>query len=201
MAEARRYWFVRHAEATHQAPAFGPGARAGRDAELTARGGRQAERLAAQLAAEGVERVVSSSLVRARQTAEAVARVSGAPYEHAWPELDELAPRRLLVTPPTRPRPEWWDGITCVYHVYRGGRPDGPVDVAGVQRRVRDVLARLDALPERRVAVVGHGFWILLMALLMPGRMRLRPIPNCSITELRAVDGSHALVTFAAPYR
>jgi broad specificity phosphatase PhoE len=196
VAEARRYRFVRHAEATHQAPAWEPGARAGRDARLTARGERQAETLARTLAHEGVERVVSSSLVRAKQTAERIAAASGAPYEHVWPELDEIAPRKLLLQPPARRRPEWWDGIACAYHVYRG-RAGGPVDVASVQARVRTVLARLDALPERHVAVVGHGYWILLMALIVPGPFRLKPIPNCSITEVRVAKARHELVGFA----
>jgi broad specificity phosphatase PhoE len=49
------------------------------DVPLSPRGIAQAERLAQRLAREGVARIVSSDLARARQTAEALARVTGAP--------------------------------------------------------------------------------------------------------------------------
>jgi probable phosphoglycerate mutase len=49
------------------------------DIPLSPRGLAQAERLARRLAPEGVARIVSSDLVRARQTAECLARATGAP--------------------------------------------------------------------------------------------------------------------------
>lgn len=194
----RTYLFVRHAEGTHQVPSLERDRRIGRDATLTTRGRHQARALAARLAASGVERVVSSSLRRARETAEIVALGGNLPYEHAWSELDEIAPRRLFRSP-SPPRPEWWHGVLGAYHVYRAslGLRGGPADVRAVEDRVRATLARLDAMDEARIAVVGHGYWILLMALMLPGSVRLRPIPNCSITEVRSSRGAHRLVHFA----
>jgi len=49
------------------------------DISLSARGLAQAERLAQRLAREGVARIVSSDLVRARQTAECLQRATGVP--------------------------------------------------------------------------------------------------------------------------
>ena len=58
------------------------------DVPLSARGVFQAERVAARLAALGVDRVVSSDYLRARMTAESVCRACRAPIEF-WPELRE----------------------------------------------------------------------------------------------------------------
>jgi phosphohistidine phosphatase len=66
-----RLLLVRHAEA---APGDPDAARA-----LTARGREQAGELAARFAAERPAAVLSSPLLRARETAEAIARASGAP--------------------------------------------------------------------------------------------------------------------------
>ena len=49
------------------------------DIPLSARGLAQAERLAQRLAREGIAQILSSDMVRARQTAECVQRVTGAP--------------------------------------------------------------------------------------------------------------------------
>jgi probable phosphoglycerate mutase len=51
------------------------------DIPLSPRGIAQAERLAQRLAREGVARIVSSDLARARETAAAIARVTGAPID------------------------------------------------------------------------------------------------------------------------
>ena len=58
---------------------------------------------------------------------------------------------------------------------------------------------RLDALREPRVAVVGHGFWILLAALLVGGQVPFRFIANCSVTRVDADGaGRYRLVSFAS---
>lgn len=195
---ARTYLFVRHAEAVHQARAFEPGARAlGGDWPLTTRGGAQADAAGVRLAQAGIERVVSSTLRRARETAERIARTARVPYEHAWPELDEIPPRTLRPVPADRP--EWLEGILGAWHVRRHARGvRGPLELARVERRVAEVLARLDAMDEARIAVVSHGYFILLLALLVPGGFRLRWLGNCSITRVDATaPGRHRLVSFA----
>jgi probable phosphoglycerate mutase len=93
------------------------------DPELTEEGHRQAELLAATLAAEPVTAVVTSPLVRARQTAEAVGAACGVPVT-----TDE----RLLEI-------DWgtWEG-----------RPAGSLAVADVdRRRAEDSTERRKADP------------------------------------------------------
>ncbi len=153
------------------------------------------------LAKAGVTCVVSSTLLRARQTAELFERCAGLRYEDAWPELDEISPQ--IFRDAAAPRvPEWWAGITGAWRLHRhlgGGRP-GTRAMDDVRARVLDVLARLDALPDPRVAVVTHGYWLLLMTLIVRGNLRLRPIANCAVTRVDADGGGrYRLRAFAQP--
>lgn len=199
---ARTYFFVRHAEALHQTqPAPPAGEVPGAEWPLTERGERQARELARWARAARVERLVSSALLRARQTAAIVAGAAAVPATDAWPELDEIPPSVLRIDPRERRRPEWLDGIAGAWRMRRHARAsDGTPAILEVEARVREVLARLDALPEPRIAVVGHGYWIFLMAMIVPGRFRLRLMTNCSITRVHADGpGAHRLVDFARP--
>ena len=225
----RTYLFVRHAEAVHQLPPPRPSLRAllarapssshpvrglpasdrrerrafergaFGDWPLTARGARQASATGSLLARAGIERVVSSTLRRATETAEHIARQASVPYEHAWPELDEIPPRTLR--PARTRRPEWLEGLVGAWHVHRHTRGvRGPLELAALERDLAVVLARLDAMGEERIAVVSHGYRILLLALLVPGDLRPRWIANCSITRIDAIaPGQHRLVSFARP--
>ncbi len=198
-AEARSYFFVRHAQAAHQR-LFRRGT--GGAHPLTSRGRRQARRAAPILANAGVTRVVSSTLLRARQTAALFERGAGLRYEDTWPELDEISPQ--LFRDAAAPRvPEWWAGITGAWRLHRhldGGLP-GTRAMDDVRALILGVLARLDALPDARVAVVTHGYWMLLMALIVPGNLRLRPIANCDVTRVDADRGHYRLHGFAQPIR
>jgi probable phosphoglycerate mutase len=79
-----RLFLIRHGETTFNATRVVQPA----DTPLSERGRRQAERLAARLAATGIDRIVSSDLPRARDTAEAIARHTGAPLSFD-PDLQE----------------------------------------------------------------------------------------------------------------
>ncbi len=197
----RTYFFVRHAQAVYQARGFRANAHPPEtDWPLTDLGEKQAYAAARALIANGSERVVSSALVRARQTAQIVAEAGRLPYEHSWSELNEIAPRRLRLVP--RRRPSVWDALLGVVHLRRHlrGARDLPLDVAGVELRIREVLARLDAFSEQRIGVVGHGYWILMLALVVPGRFRVRWIDNCSITRIASDGlGGYRLLDFAEP--
>jgi probable phosphoglycerate mutase len=70
-----RLYLIRHGETTFNATRVVQPA----DTPLSERGRAQAERLAARLSHAGIERIVSSDLPRARDTAEAIARRTGAP--------------------------------------------------------------------------------------------------------------------------
>lgn len=200
----RRYDFVRHAQAVYQRITFRAAAfPRGTDWPLSAGGERQARALGPLLAARGVERIVSSDLLRAKQTAELAAEASGLPYDDRWAELNEISPRRLRRVEARR-RPQWLEGIVGAWHMRQHVRGIASVsrDVESVEVRIREVLARLDALPEEHVAVVSHGYFILLMALVVPGRVRLRPIANCSVTSIEADGhGRYEITSFAARLR
>ena len=197
----RSYFFVRHGRAVYQEPGFRPGDHPkGTDWPLSEVGHGQARAVAPALLRFGAERVVSSDLARARQTAGRIA-AHGLPYEHRWAELNELDPRRLRTGPwPFPEPPEWWSGYRMVRAMARhtgGGRAWG-WDVSGVHERVQAVLGRLDTLEERRVAVVGHGYWILLATVALGGALRPRWIDNCSVTRIDADGkGRYRVVCFA----
>lgn len=200
----RSYFFVRHGRAVYQERGFRPADHPeGPDWPLAPIGHRQARAVAPTLASYGVERVISSGLRRARQTAAGIAE-GGLPYAHAWPDLNEVEPRHLRAAPRRLrlPAPDWWSGWQMAramrQHV-RGRPPDG-WRVADVERRVREVLGRLDRMGERRIAVVGHGFWILLATVALEGPLRPRWVDNCSITRVDADGrGRYRVLCFATP--
>ena len=137
---------------------------------------------------------------RSRQTAGHIAREGRLPYDHAWPELDELRPRALRASRPRWRRPDWLEGWAMARSMRRHarGEPVAGWPIAEVDERVRAVLTRLDALDEPRVAIVGHGFWILMVAVMLGGPRPLRWIHNCSVTRVDADGaGGYRLVSFA----
>lgn len=199
---SRRYFFVRHAHASHQT-LFRPRVRESGEDPLTARGERQAREAAPALASAGVTRVVSSTLLRARETASIVATGPRIAYEHAWPELDEISPQVFRASA-VRRVPDWYAGILGALHMHRhlsAQRPSSH-EAGLVEARIRGVLARLDELPDARIAVVTHGYWILLMSLIVPGRVRLHFLRNCTVTRVDADgEGQYRLRYFAHSIR
>jgi broad specificity phosphatase PhoE len=197
----RTYELVRHAQAVYQRLTFRAAAfPRGTDWPLSELGEQQAMLLGPILAARGNERIVSSTLARAKQTARLAASASGLPYEDAWPELNEISPRRLRRVEARR-RPQWIDGLVGAWHMrqHMRGVPSRTRDLESLEVRIREVLARLDTLPERRIAVISHGYFIMMLALVVPGRVRARPIRNCSITRVESDGrGNYELATFAS---
>lgn len=199
----RSYFFVRHARAVYQEKGFRredhpPGT----DWPLAPIGQAQAEEAAARVLRHGVERVISSRLARAVATAEALARAGRLPYEHRWGALNEIHPQSLRRAA-VPDRWSWWEGwraARATRRYVRRGRPEGTYDPREAEARVRGVLARLDEMPHRAVAVVSHGFFILLTSLLIGGEVGYRWIDNCSITRVDADGaGRYRLVYFARP--
>lgn len=85
----KQLFVIRHCSATGQEP----------DAPLTAEGLAQAEALATHLETAGIDRIVSSPMLRARQTAAPLARRLGLPVE-----MDDRLSERVLSS---TPRPDW----------------------------------------------------------------------------------------------
>jgi broad specificity phosphatase PhoE len=142
------FYFVRHGESEGNAARVFTGQT---DSPLTARGRRQAAMVAEELAKEKFDRIVSSDLSRARDTAEVIARPHGLPVEIV-PELREINVGDRTGTPfdETRGLPNWND--------------DGFVSWPGGET-LDQVLARtLGAIerltlesPGKTILFVGHG--------------------------------------------
>ena len=200
----RSYYFVRHGQAVYQQKGFDRGAfPRGTDWPLSPLGERQAESVAPRVLRFGVERVVSSGLMRARQTARAIADAGRLPYEHHWPELNEVHPSKLRIDREGFD-PEAWsfrDGYLAaraVRRYMRTGVASAAYDLTAIQRGIIGALERLDSLEESRLVVTGHGYWILLCGLFVGGRVPFTWIKNCSVTRIDADGrGHYRLVSFA----
>jgi len=194
------------------------------DWPLSEKGRIQAARVGEKLRRLDVELVLSSSLSRSVETAEISARESGIPYGGGWEALNEVvmgkvpgpwapaaARGRRRTSSPRFKRPLWpllYRGLTVAYLLlWRAGITEGGETREQVDARVREVLVRLDGFPQNRIAVVGHGYWILCMAgfLLRPVGRRLPPFPpggwvsNVSFTRVRTSGGGWELEHFATP--
>ena len=201
----RSYFFVRHGQAVYQEKGF---VRADHPADtdwpLSPTGILEAGRMAPAVLRFGVERVVSSKLRRARQTAAAIRAAGRVPHEHAWGALNEIHPA-VIRAGHVGHAPERWsysEGYRAAQavrrYVARGRRPVGGWELRPIEDRILGVLHRLDELREPRIAVVSHGLWILLASLFVGGRVRYRWIGNCSVTRIDAEGrGGYRLVSFA----
>lgn len=149
-----RFWLIRHAESTWNASGRWQGLA---DPPLSARGREQAALLAAELADQGLELLVSSDLARTSQTAAIVGRQLGLEPRHecGLREIDAGS----------------WSGLSREEIALRDGRalarfdsgdPEAPAGGAESRRdaaaRARRVLGTLAAEhPGRRVAVMTHS--------------------------------------------
>ncbi len=175
----------------------------GVDFPLSEAGRAQARAVAPLVLRFGITRVISSKLARARETAGAIADAGELPFEHRWGGLDEIHPTTLRVGS-SKGDPEkwsWWDGYRAARAMrayVASGRAAKGWELGSVEDRVRGVLGRLDALDDSRVAVCSHGYWILMAALTVGGRVRYRWIENCSVTRIDADgEGRYRMVSFA----
>jgi len=156
-------WLIRHGESVWNAEGRWQGQA---DPRLSARGEQQARRLAERLAGERFALLVASDLVRARQTAEALAARWEMPLR-LEPRLREIDAGRWQGL--THPEIEARDRQALAR--FRSGDPDARAG-GGESRREAATRARaaLEALVREtggaRVAVVTHGGIVLS---LLPG--------------------------------
>jgi len=183
-------WLVRHGESTwNQARRF----QGAQDAELSARGERQARALSAALAGEGFDALYTSPLRRASQTAAACADRLGLPASPVA-ELREVSLGD-------------WEGLSVETVVERYGEhywrwltrpgdypPPGGEPMAALRARVAGAIERIRLVHATgRILVVSHGgaiasFLCACLALGLNGVWRLR-VDNSSITRLRLPEG------------
>ena len=179
----REIWLIRHADAYAGIQTL---IRGRIDTELSERGRDQAERLAARLAPVPLQGVWSSDLLRARQTAEVIAR--GRP----------LAVR--VDTRLTEVRTHWDDGREEPERLPPGSYPFPEPETAVVDRMrsvIADVVASLsEEGPVPRAAVVTHNaaIAIYLASVLGLGWGQLRVMPQFTSVSVVAVKGGQVVV-------
>ncbi len=183
---------VRHGETTSNAAGTWQGQS---DSRLSAKGEQQARLLAARLENDVFDRVISSDLSRAAQTADALGR----PYvlDPAFREID-------LGRWEGRTAQEVADQFPEEVAALRRGE-DVPVGGAETWTQVgRRVLAGVRDLavddPGDRVLVVAHGGVIItLVTALVGGALRPRPVGrllNTAISRLELKDGKVRLLAY-----
>jgi probable phosphoglycerate mutase len=143
---------IRHAEPVRiaEGEVAGPA-----DPGLTPQGQEQAARLAAWLAAEGIDAIVTSPLRRARETAAPLARALGleAEVNEAVSEYDAESTSYIPIEELRETKDERWHAMIEGRWVELGG-----IDPHEFQARVVSALELLiKHSSQRRVAVVAHG--------------------------------------------
>jgi len=178
-------WLLRHAETA--APHLLHGAES--DIGLSERGHEQARRFAELAAHFQPQAVVCSGMLRARQTAEPIARACGLPVR-IEPRLHERAVGALSGTPASN-NPV----LLATVAQWQAGRTDyceaGAESFDAIRERVLPVWQRLATeYADQRFVVIAHGMVIrvLLMCLLYEQDLsrwsEIGPIKNLAITEL-----------------
>ncbi|MCL4696221.1 MAG: phosphoglycerate mutase family protein [Burkholderiaceae bacterium] len=128
------------------------------DEPLNERGRWQAERAGAALRGEGLARIYSSDLARARQTAEALARASGVAEVHTDPALRERALGRFEGLTYAECESRWPDDVRRWRAREPGFAPGGGETVEAFYARCVPCAAAIAARhPGETVAVVAHG--------------------------------------------
>lgn len=210
----REYLFFRHAEAENQDPNFAATSivrdDAGRaDYQLSARGVTQATQAGRTVKGWGAELVLASSLRRARQTGGILALEAGLPEPELCPDLDEINPGRdslgqLCLS--SRKSAIVSSTLVAAYLFDRrvAARRRGE-SASEVLERIERVLSKLLRSPARRIVLVGHGYWIATMALMVaPSLLRAlgkaRWVQHVSSTRVVAgAAGELRLTDFARP--
>ena len=158
--------FIRHAESEMNAAGRWQGQA---DPPLSALGREQAERLAKALAedpsAAGIERIVTSDLRRAAETAAAVGRALGIPPE-PHPDLRETDVGAWSGLPHAEIEARWPDQLARFLAGDDRVRPGGGESRAMLRARVMTVLSALAGEGEGALAVVTH---LGVMRSLRPG--------------------------------
>jgi broad specificity phosphatase PhoE len=175
------------------------------DVALTPRGEEQAARLAAWARTAGLAAVWSSTLSRARITAEACSEATGLPLEvdARLCELDFGEGEGLTSAEMSERFPDARAAFVAdpAAHPLPGGE-----DPAAATRRFTECLGEIATKhPDGRVLVVAHSSAIRLALCHLIGvplkeYRRLFPaLRNCALTELRVRDGRAALLQFNTP--
>jgi len=185
-----RVLLLRHAESAN--PSIFHGAES--DVGLSERGRHQAEAVAAVLAGYRPEQLICSAMLRARATAEPIARACGLSIQ-IEPDLHERRVGALSGTPTGLNEGIWPDTLNRWLAGEIGYAPPGAESFDAIRQRVLPVWERVTAVSTGQTQViVAHGVVckVLLLSILagytITDWKRLGPIYNVAITEL-TLDG------------
>ena len=188
-AAARNLILVRHGQ--QELPSASRSREDFYDPPLSELGVRQAAAVARMATRYGLEAVYSSDLVRARQTAEAVADACGLTVSEELPELREIDMYRDLATAEDSMRPSdgWRAGLPAVFMRTRrwGAYPYGETSEAFRARVATSIEGILALNPGANVAVVAHGGVIgaYVSELLGVSQDMVFQPAHCSLTWIR----------------
>lgn len=151
---------------------------------LSDNGRKQASESSAYLQNAGITRIVSSNLLRTRQTADIIAEAIGltVDIDHRWREVD-LGRWQGLTNPQIRA----WD--TSAYDAFEAapyierGFPDGENQRQHIARTAEAMASILETYPGEHVLVVTHGGSIRCAVYHITGEA-LHLSGNCSLTRL-----------------
>lgn len=187
---------ARHGETAHNASKTFQGQGGG---ALNARGRAQADRLAARVA-DRVDAIVSSDLLRAKETAEIVASAArlDVAFDRSVREVDVGAWTGLTYEEVVARFPEEWDAWRAGVDIPRGGGET----YQALAERVTRALERIAIAHEgKRVLVVSHGAALrsavcLALGLVPRWSAPLGSLVNASITTVLFGDGEPRVLTY-----
>jgi broad specificity phosphatase PhoE len=172
----KRIYFIRHGESeANVAKIHGFG-----DALLTKRGRAQAEDVAERVSKLPIEAIVASSMDRARDTAEAMARKLKLPYETSDLFVECRGPQQIMGKAYTDP-----DGMSAVKQMTKsfaqGYRFDDEENFDDLKERGNKALAFLAQKQESHIIVTTHGLFlrILIASALFGADMSARECRRC----------------------
>ncbi len=179
-------YFVRHGETDYNLRGVVQGR--GVDAPLNATGRAQAEAVARRLAAVPLDVIYTSTLRRAAETAEVVARAHAQAPLHRLADLEEMAWGVYEGAPPSAQIQRVFEHLNARWR--RGEfafRIEGGESILDVQRRARRAMAHiLRHHPGRTVLVVTHGRFL---------RVLLAPVlDGCSLERMHEIQHANTAV-------
>lgn len=159
-------YFVRHGQCTSNVRGefFSP------DAPLTERGEHQAQFIASRCASIPAEAIISSTYLRARQTAAPIGERLGLPVEHSDLFVERARPTQQYDVARTDPLFVSIEEETRARFGEPGWRYSDEENFEDLVARAKAALAYLESRPEKHIIVVSHGLFMrALMAFVVFG--------------------------------
>jgi broad specificity phosphatase PhoE len=176
------------------------------DYPLSSTGREQAKRAGQHAKAFGAELLLSSSLHRARETAEIIGHETGLAIAASDPDLDEVNPGRAALSSVSfRDRQHALASAAMIAaHLFdrRVSSQRTGESAEQLLARIRRMFVRLEEYPASRIAIVSHGYWIFTAAWLIDPGLTLRSariVHHCTRTRIAHDDARLRVVEFALP--